>query len=118
MMKKIFACAVAALASAISFNTFAAGKVEAGKAAAEKYNCFACHGKDYSTPVDPSYPKLAGQHRDYLEEAMIAYKRGSDGPNGRGNAIMGAQVKPLSREDIGNIAAYLNSLPGALVLRK
>jgi cytochrome c553 len=118
MMKKIFACAVAAMASAISFNAFAAGNVEAGKAATEKYNCFACHGKDYNTPIDPSYPKLAGQHKDYLEQAMIAYKRGSDGPNGRGNAIMGAQVKPLSRQDIQHIAAYLNSLPGALVLRK
>ncbi|MEN3290873.1 MAG: hypothetical protein V7642_126 [Burkholderiales bacterium] len=117
-MKKIFACAVAAVVSAVSFTAFAAGNVDAGKAAAEKYNCFACHGKDYNTPIDPSYPKLAGQHRDYLEEALIEYKRGGDGPNGRGNAIMGAQAKPLSREDIRNIAAYLNSLPGTLMVRK
>jgi cytochrome c553 len=118
MMKKTLACAAALVASAISFSAFAAGDVEAGKAAAEKYNCFACHGKDYNTPIDPSYPRLAGQHRDYLEQAMIAYKRGSDGPNGRGNAIMGAQVKPLSKQDIQNIAAYLHGLPSGLVLRK
>ncbi|HZW13259.1 MAG TPA: cytochrome c [Noviherbaspirillum sp.] len=113
-MKKI----VATAAVLFSFNAFAAGDVAAGKAAAEKYNCASCHGKDYNTPIDPSYPKLAGQHQDYLAAAMIAYKRGANGANGRGNAIMGAQVQPLSREDIQNIAAYLNSLPGSLVLRK
>lgn len=112
-MKKILAAA----AVLVSFNAFA-GNIEAGKAAAEKYNCFACHGKDYNTPIDPSYPKLAGQHEDYLVVAMIAYKRGADGANGRGNAIMGAQVKPLSNKEIKDIAAYLHSLPGSLVLRK
>jgi cytochrome c553 len=113
-MKKILAAA----AVLVSFNAFAGGNIEAGKAAAEKYNCFSCHGKDYNTPIDPSYPKLAGQHEDYLVAAMTAYKRGADGANGRGNAIMGAQVKPLSSKDIKDIAAYLHSLPGSLVLRK
>ncbi|HJV51545.1 MAG TPA: cytochrome c [Noviherbaspirillum sp.] len=113
-MKRILAGAVALL----SFNAFAAGDVAAGKAAAEKYNCAACHGKDFNSPVDPSYPKLAGQHQDYLEHALIAYQRGADGANGRGNVIMGAQAKPLSKQDIQNIAAYLHSLPGSLVLRK
>jgi cytochrome c553 len=116
-MKKIFAC-VALIASAVSLNAFAAGDVTKGQAAVEKYNCFACHGKDYNTPIDPSYPKLAGQHQDYLEHALLEYQRGKDGTNGRGNAIMGAQVKPLSHEDIRNIAAYLHSLPGSLVVHK
>lgn len=115
-MKKIFA-SVAMLSAALSVNAFAAD-VKAGKAAADKYNCFSCHGKDYNTPIDPSYPKLAGQHADYLETAMIAYQRGGDGANGRANAIMAAQVKPLSRQDIKNIAAYLESLPGSLVTRR
>ncbi|HYD96053.1 MAG TPA: c-type cytochrome [Noviherbaspirillum sp.] len=109
---------LAGAALLLSFNAFAAGNVDAGKAAAEKYNCFSCHGKDYNTPIDPTYPKLAGQHQDYLAVAMIAYKRGADGANGRGNAIMAAQVKPLSSKDIQDIAAYLSSLPGTLVLRK
>lgn len=114
MMKNMVLAAVALTAS----SAWAAGDVDAGKAAAEKYNCAACHGKDYNTPIDPSYPKLAGQHQDYLEQAMIAYQRGGEGTNGRANAIMGAQVKPLSRQDVRNIAAYLHSLPGTLVLRK
>lgn len=117
-MKKTLTWIVLLCTSAAAFSASAAGNVEAGKTAAEKYNCFACHGKDYNTPIDPTYPKLAGQHKDYLEHAMTAYKRGGDGPNGRGNAIMNAQVKPLSNQDIQNIAAYFNSLPGSLVLRK
>ncbi len=113
-MKRILAGATVLL----SFNALAAGNIEAGKKAAEKYACFSCHGKDYNTPIDPVYPKLAGQHQDYLVTALTAYKRGADGANGRSNAIMGAQVKPLSRQDIQDIAAYLHSLPGSLVLRK
>ena len=117
-MKKHLASALVVLASAVSFNAMAGGNVEAGKLAAEKANCASCHGKDYNTPVDPSYPKLAGQHADYLAHALTAYQRGADGPNGRGNAIMGGMAKTLSRQDIQNIAAYLHSLPGTLVLRK
>lgn len=117
-MKKTLTWIVLLLSSGIAFSASAAGNVDAGKAAAEKYNCFACHGKDYNTPIDPTYPKLAGQHKDYLVHAMTAYKRGGDGPNGRNNAIMNAQVKPLSNQDVQNIAAYFNSLPGSLVLRK
>ncbi|OGB22180.1 MAG: cytochrome C [Burkholderiales bacterium RIFCSPLOWO2_02_FULL_57_36] len=117
-MKKTLTWTVMLFSSVVAFNASAADKIEAGKAAAEKYNCFTCHGKDYNTPIDPSYPKLAGQHKDYLEHALIAYKRGGNGPNGRANAIMGAQVKPLSNQDVQNIAAYLHSLPGPLVLRK
>jgi cytochrome c553 len=117
-MKKQFALAVALAASLLSLNAFAAGDIDAGKAATEKAACFSCHGKDYNTPIDPSYPKLAGQHRDYLEHALVAYQRGADGPNGRSNAIMAGQAKPLTRKDIQDIAAYLSSLPGSLVLRK
>ena len=34
--------------------------------------CAACHGKDGNTPIDPSYPRLSGQHADYLVEALKA----------------------------------------------
>jgi cytochrome c553 len=107
------------LASAVmSASAFAGGDVDAGKAAVAKYSCAACHGKDFNTPIDPTYPKLAGQHQDYLEHALIAYQRGTNETNGRNNPIMGAQAKALSHQDIQNIAAYLHSLPGSLVQRK
>jgi cytochrome c553 len=115
MMNKILAFGVLLLTASASFQA-AASRVQDGKAAADKYGCASCHGPDYNSPIDPSYPKLAGQHRDYLEMAMIAYKRGPQGTNGRANPIMNAQVQPLSRQDIRNIAEYLNSLPGSLVL--
>ncbi|WP_132258964.1 c-type cytochrome [Paucimonas lemoignei] len=117
-MKNLFKTAILALASALAVSAHAAGDIEAGKAAAQKYNCFTCHGQDYNSPIDPSYPKLAGQHQDYLKHALIAYQRGGNAPNGRGNAIMGGQAKQLSKQDVENIAAYLASLQGTLVLRK
>lgn len=98
--------------------SYASGDIEAGKAAVQTHNCAACHGADFKSPIDPSYPKLAGQHQDYLEHALITYQRGADSANGRANAIMGAQAKALSHDDIRNIAAYLHSLPSSLVLKK
>ena len=62
-----------------------------------------------SRPVDPTYPKLAGQYVDYLEKALRDYQTGA-----RKNAIMAGLAKPLSRDDIRNLAAYLSSLPGPL----
>jgi len=113
-MKKLI---IALFCSAVSFSALAGGNIENGKALTEKYSCAACHGKDYNSPIDPSYPKLAGQHKDYLQHALTSYKRG-DAPNGRSNAIMTGQVKPLTNKDIQDIAAYLHSLPGSLVLKR
>lgn len=106
-------------ASALTCSSvLAAGDIVAGKALTKKYACAACHGANFNSPIDPSYPKLAGQNESYLEYALIGYQRGSETLNGRSNAIMGGLVKPLSRLEIKHIAAYLNSLPGSLVLRK
>ena len=113
-MKKLI---IALFCSAVSFSALAGGNIENGKALTDKYSCAACHGKDFNSPIDPSYPKLAGQHKDYLVHALTAYKRG-DAPNGRSNAIMTGQVKPLTNKDIQDIAAYLHSLPGSLVLKR
>lgn len=115
-MKKI--TGLFAALSLVSLSAFASNSIEQGKVAVEKFNCSSCHGADYSTPSDPTYPKIAGQHKDYLVQALKAYQRGVNGANGRGNAIMGAQVKALNNKDIENIAAYLNSLQGSLVLQK
>jgi cytochrome c553 len=115
-MNKILTYMALALGVAASCNAVAGGNAEAGKAAVAKYGCMACHGADLNSPIDPSYPKLAGQHQDYIAHALTAYQRGGDAANGRGNAIMGGQAKPLSPQDIEDIAAYVHSLPGSLVL--
>lgn len=108
-------CGAALLASA---SAFAGGDVARGAELTKKYNCASCHGADYKTPIDPSYPKLAGQHADYLAHALTAYKRGDKAMNGRNNPIMAGMAQPLSDRDMADIAAYLHSLPGTLVVRK
>lgn len=96
----------------------AGSNIAAGKEAVAKFNCASCHGDDFNKPKDTSYPKLAGQHKDYLVQALKAYQRGANGLAGRNNAIMESQAKALNNTDIENIAAYLNSLPTDLVLKK
>jgi cytochrome c553 len=117
-MKKTIMLALVASAAMMSSNVFASSKIEAGKEAVKKFNCASCHGDQFNNGIDPSYPKLAGQNKDYLEHALKAYKRGAVGLAGRSNAIMEAQVKELSNKDIENIAAYLHSLPPSLVMKK
>ncbi|MFL6709032.1 MAG: c-type cytochrome [Massilia sp.] len=107
-MKRLLMLVAAAV---VSFNAQAGG--DASRGATLVKTCQACHGADFNKPIDPSYPKLAGQHPDYLAHALVAYKRG-DGPNGRVNPIMGAQVANLSDKDIADIAAYIGKLPGSI----
>jgi cytochrome c553 len=76
--------------------------------------CASCHGANYSKPIDPSYPKIAGQHADYLYVALKAYKTEANPQVGRNNAIMGAQVKQFSPAELKAMAEYLGSLPGEL----
>ncbi|MFN3789006.1 c-type cytochrome [Massilia sp.] len=113
-MKKLFS---ALLAGAFCMGSAAAADVAKGEALVKKYNCASCHGADYNKPIDPSYPKLAGQHADYLAHSLRAYKRGA-GSNGRINPIMAGQVQPLSNKDMADIGAYLASLPSQLVVSK
>jgi cytochrome c553 len=117
-MKKIITSLVCALACSASINAMAGGDIEAGKAAVAKYACTSCHGADLTSPIDPSYPKLAGQHPKYIEHALLAYQRGSEGANanGRVQPIMGGMVKSLTSKEIHDIAAYIGSLPGSLVV--
>jgi cytochrome c551/c552 len=78
-------------ATALLSQAASAADVANGRALVEKYNCASCHGKDYNSPIDPGYPKLAGQHADYLKHALTAYRRGDTAMNGRNNAIMSGQ---------------------------
>lgn len=84
----------------------AAGDAEAGhtKAAA----CAACHGPDGNAGIDPQYPRLAGQYRDYIAKALHEYKSGD-----RKNPIMAGFAGTLSDADIEDLAAYFSSLEGS-----
>jgi cytochrome c553 len=113
-MNKILTGAAFALCSAVSLHASAGGNIDSGKAVSAKYGCASCHGADFNSPIDPTYPRIAGQHADYLAHALTAYKRGGDAMNGRSHAIMGGMAKPLTDKDIADVSAYLASLPGSL----
>ena len=77
-----------------------------------KGNCASCHGANFSKPIDPSYPKIAGQYADYLYVALKAYQIEGNPQIGRSNAIMAGQVKQFKRSELKAIAGYLAALPG------
>ena len=69
-------------------------------------NCQACHGADGNSP-SAEFPKLAGQHADYLKMALMDYKSGV-----RKNPIMAGFAAPLSEQDMADLAAYFASQSG------
>ncbi|AJK47334.1 c-type cytochrome [Burkholderia plantarii] len=111
--------AALALAACFAAGTAHAADAAKGKQLVESHNCAACHGATFDNPINAEYPRLAGQHADYLVWAMRQYQMGLDNPMlGRNNAIMRAQVQSLSVNDMKDIAAYLETLPGSLVFKK
>ncbi len=76
--------------------------------------CVSCHGANFNKPIDGSYPKIAGQHADYLGVALEAYKTENNPRVGRANAIMSAQVKQFTVAELNAMARYIGSLPGDL----
>lgn len=92
----------------------AAGGSDKVNALLAKGNCASCHGESLSKPIDPSYPKIAGQHSDYLYVALKAYKTEGNANIGRGNAIMGGIAKQFSNAELKELAGYVGSLPGEL----
>lgn len=111
-MRRLLPNTVLAIALAIGATAAHAADLAAGKAKADAV-CAACHGKDGNTPIDPSYPKIAGQYRDFLVRTLLDYQSGA-----RKNAIMAAQAQPLTRAEINDLAAYYASLPGSLRTRR
>ena len=92
-----------------------ADKAEATPQVAEllkKGNCVSCHGENFSKPIDGSYPKLAGQHADYLYAALKAYQVDKNPHVGRNNAIMSGMARQYTHAELRQLAAYFASLPG------
>jgi cytochrome c553 len=79
-----------------------------------KGGCVACHGDSFSKPIDPTYPKIAGQHADYLYVALKAYKTENNPMIGRGNAIMAGIAKQFTNAELKELANYIGALPGEL----
>ena len=87
--------------------TFKPGDANAGQAKAA--TCGACHGADGNAPSS-QYPKLAGQHEDYIARQVDLYKSTK-----RSNPVMMGFIASLSVQDMHDIGAYFaskSSLPG------
>jgi cytochrome c553 len=95
------------LAALISSWALASGNAASGKQKSQ--TCAACHGPDGNTPPSPDFPRLAGQHYDYLLKALRDYKSGA-----RKNPIMSGQVGNLSLQDMADLAAFYASQKGSL----
>ncbi len=69
--------------------------------------CVACHGAD-GIGVVPQYPTLAGQHPDYIVQALKEYKSGA-----RKNPVMAGMAAQVKEDDMWVIADYYGQLtPG------
>ena len=75
--------------------------------------CGACHGVNglgVASPLDPKPPVLAGQHVDYLEQALTAYHNGR-----RKNVVMDSMAQLLATdEDIKVVAEFFANQPSPL----
>ncbi|RYF18639.1 MAG: cytochrome c4 [Comamonadaceae bacterium] len=80
----------------------------------QKAACASCHGANMSTPIDPSYPKIAGQYADYLFVALKAYKTENNPAVGRNNGVMGAIAKQFSNNELKALSEYVGSLEGEM----
>ena len=106
MRRALTIAAIAAMAAAPA--AWAKGNADAGKAKAAQV-CAACHGPDGNKPSAPDQPILAGQHYDYLVQALIDYKSGN-----RANPIMKGFAAGLSTKDIEDLSAWFASQDSAL----
>ena len=70
----------------------------------KRANCASCHGENLTRSIDPSYPKLAGQHADYLYVALKAYQVDKNPHVGRANPIMMGMARPFTHDEIKQLA--------------
>lgn len=103
-MSKTISLVALAVALAASAPALAGGNAEAGKT--KSATCAGCHGPDGNSPTS-MFPKLAGQHEDYMYHSLKGYKDGK-----RKNPIMAGQVANLSDQDMKDLAAYFSKQKG------
>ncbi|MBC7657216.1 MAG: cytochrome c4, partial [Frankiaceae bacterium] len=90
--------AVAAVPVVVDNRPAVPGNPETG--ATKAGACAACHGLDGNS-ADAQYPKLAGQHEQYIRRQLRLFKSGE-----RENAIMMGMAAALSEQDMRDIGAY------------
>ena len=76
--------------------------------------CVSCHGDNFAKPIDPSYPKIAGQHADYLYVALKSYKIDKNPQVGRTNGVMAGIAQQFTNQELKQLAGYIGRLDGDL----
>jgi cytochrome c553 len=100
------------LLSSLTFLALAAGAGGAqaadAKALYEEKGCVACHGENAKTPLQPGYPKLAGQNADYAFNQMKDIKSGAR--QGGAAEAMKPILDDVSEAEMRQLADHLASL--------
>lgn len=107
---KTFLSAISALSLvllALPASALERGDPEAGEQKAQA--CMACHSAQ-AVESNPEWPRLRGQHADYIVQALRSYQSGE-----RQNPIMSGQAQGLSRQDMRDLAAWFSTQEGRLV---
>lgn len=97
-----------AISSDVSEKQLAAGKAIFENGVPDKNipMCAACHG-DHGQG-NGKFPRIAGQHSDYLKKQLLVFQRTDLRPEG---AVMKNIAHDLSPQDVENVAAYLQTVP-------
>jgi len=101
-LRHLLVAAIAGASLVVSAAAGAAGDAAAGKS--KSVVCAACHGADGNSS-NPMWPSLAGQHAPYMVKQLKDFKSGA-----RKDPVMAPMAKPLSDQDMENLAAYFASL--------
>lgn len=104
----VFLLALSAPSFASEENTHDEAPARSGAEVAK--TCVACHGEDGNSPT-PAFPRIAGQHADYMVHSLKSYKNGD-----RKNAIMAGIVAALTEEEMKNVAAFYAGQEGLSVV--
>lgn len=103
-MKKLAFAALVMFGAASTVS--AAGSAADGKT--KSMICAACHGADGNSMV-PTFPKLAGQHAEYIAKQLADFKSGA-----RTDPTMTGMAAPLSEQDIADLSVYFSGNTGAI----
>ncbi len=109
-MKHLSATVLAVLVTVGAF----AGGAQAADGKKLYMTCAACHGKDGKTPLMPTYPKIAGQNKEYVLQQIKDIMTGARA-NGQSVAMKGVLVTPdgkprFSDEELEVLADYISKM--------
>jgi len=89
-----------------------AARIEAGKtifanglSAQNVPPCSTCHGPEGQG--NGNFPRIAGQHVDYLVKQLVVFQRTDERPEG---GVMKTVAHELTKQDIENVAAYVQAM--------